>query len=98
MLPAIEIHSCTYWRVPTPGIRAGGSLQTLGVRIEYENTSNRPLTRVTFLVRTDIHTEYVSDRGTFSPRVDIVHQFYTTYVPYYQAKTVPDECRAVTAR
>jgi hypothetical protein len=94
----VAIRSCTYWRIPTSGLRAGGSLQTLGVRITYENVSDRPFTRVTFLIRTGIHAEYVTDRGVFSPRVDITHQFYTTYVPYYGAKTGPDECRAVTAQ
>jgi hypothetical protein len=94
----VLIRSCMYWRAPPFTSRAAGGLQTLGVRIEYENLSDRPITGVTFLIKTDIFTEDVTDTGLFSPRVDIAHNFYTTYKPYYEAKTSPDICRVVRVR
>lgn len=96
--PPVVIHSCVYWRVTGGNAGRGTTLRTLGVRIAYRNESNEPLTGVTFLVKTDNKTEYVTDNGLFSPNVQIVHQFYTTYVPYYDAKTQPDTCRVVRVR
>lgn len=95
---AVSVDSCVYWRVPGYSSGRGTSLRTLGVRIAYHNVSSEPVTAVTFLVKTDIHTEYVTDRGVFSPNIRIVHQFYTTYAPYYDAKTHPDACRVVRVR
>jgi hypothetical protein len=94
----VLIHSCTYWRVPSYPSHRGSTLHTLGVSINYENVSNALLTGVTFLIQTRDHIEYVTDRGSFAPSVDIDHQFYTSYFPYYEAKTSPDACRVARVR
>lgn len=90
----VLIHSCTYWRIP----RKGDPLKPIGVRIDYENVSNQVLTGVTFLINTRGNIEYVMDQGSFAPSVDIQHQFYTLFFPYYNAKTSPDACRVVRVR
>ncbi|MGZ3499490.1 MAG: hypothetical protein ACXWNK_13985 [Vulcanimicrobiaceae bacterium] len=90
----VLIHSCTYWQIP----RKGNPLKTIGVRISYENVSKEPLTGVRFLINTRGNIEYVTDQGSFAPFVNVEHQFYTLYFPYYEAKTTPDACRVASVR
>ena len=90
----VLIHSCTYWQIP----RKGEPLRDIGVSIAYENVSKEPLTGVTFLIKTRDHIEYVADEGFFAPSVEIEHQFYTLWFPYYLAQTSPDDCRVVRIR
>jgi hypothetical protein len=73
----IAITSCSVNESYEPGMNLDSAPQfiAIGIALKFVNKSGIPATTVTFLVNDGQYTQSIVDKGTFSPGVQIKHDF-----------------------